>query len=128
MPSEVEREMQERARRRSRGEAARLAERGKEVPEREHRVKEKEEAMAHGAHWVIPDPHGFRGTVAIQEKGKREGRRGWASAGKGTPGGGAGRGGSNRGAAAHQLQPRTDAKELRFGVPAAAAVCAASGA
>ena len=47
--------MQERARRRIRGEAARLAERDREVAARERRVPEEEEAVARGAHWVLPN-------------------------------------------------------------------------
>ena len=50
--------MHERAWRRIRAEAARLAERDREVAEREHRVREEEEAVARGAHRVIPDPEG----------------------------------------------------------------------
>ena len=50
--------MQERAWRRTRGEAARLAERDGEVAARERRVREEEEAVARGAHRVLPDPEG----------------------------------------------------------------------
>ena len=107
IPPEVEREMHERAWRKIRDEAARLAERDREVAERERRVREEEEAVARGAHRVIPDVegdtplHGCGGTVAVQEEGKRGGRRGWASAGKGAPGGGAGSRGSSGGTTAH---------------------------
>ena len=120
IPPEVEKEMQERAWRRIRGEAARLVERNREVAESERRVREEEEAVARGAHWVISDaegdtpPNGCGGTVAVQERGKRRGRRGWASAGKATPGGGAGSWGSNWGAAARQPEPRTYDDKLWF--------------
>ena len=40
------------------GEAARLAEREREVAEGERRVREEEEAVARGAHQVIPKPEG----------------------------------------------------------------------
>ena len=50
--------MQERALRRIRGEAARLAEKDREVAARERRVREQEEAVARGAHRVLPDPEG----------------------------------------------------------------------
>ena len=58
MAPEQEGEMQERAWRRIRGEAARLAERDREVAARERRVREEEEAVARGAHRVLPDPEG----------------------------------------------------------------------
>ena len=58
IPPEQEGEMQERAWRRIRGEAARLAERDREVASRERRVWEEEEAVARGAHRVLPDPEG----------------------------------------------------------------------
>ena len=50
--------MQEKAWRRIRGEAARLAERDREVAARERRVREEEEVLAPGAHRVLPDPEG----------------------------------------------------------------------
>ena len=56
IPPEHEGEMQERAWRRIRGEAARLADRDRAVAARERRVREEEEAVARGAHWVLPDP------------------------------------------------------------------------
>ena len=56
IPPEQEGEMQERAWRRIRGEAARLAERDREVAARERRVQKEEEAVARGAHRVLPDP------------------------------------------------------------------------
>ena len=58
IPPEQEGEMQERAWRRIRGEAARLADRDREVAAREHRVREEEEAVAWWAHGVLPDPEG----------------------------------------------------------------------
>ena len=120
--------MQERAWRKIRGEAGRLEERDREVAERERSVGEEEEAVAHGAHRVIPDANGGHGkTVAVREKGKRGGRRTWACAEKATPGGRAESGGRSGCAAAPEPQPRTDADRLGFGVPTAAAVCAASG-
>ena len=53
---EQEGEMQERALRRIRGEAARLAEKDREMAARERRVLGEEEAVARGAQWVLPDP------------------------------------------------------------------------
>ena len=50
--------MQETAWRRIRGKAARLADRDREVAARERRVQEEEEAVARGAHRVLPDPEG----------------------------------------------------------------------
>ena len=58
IPPEQEGEMQERAWRQIRGEAARLAERDREVAARERRMREDEEAVARGAHRVLPDPEG----------------------------------------------------------------------
>ena len=58
IPPEQEGEMQERAWRRIREEAAKLAERDREVAARERRVREEEEAVARGAHQVLPDPEG----------------------------------------------------------------------
>ena len=58
IPAEQEGEMQERAWRRIRGEAAKLAERDREVAARERRVREEEEVVARGAHRVPPDPEG----------------------------------------------------------------------
>ena len=58
IPPEQESEMQERAWRRIRGEAARLAEKDREMAARERRVREEEEAVARGAHRVLRDPEG----------------------------------------------------------------------
>ena len=58
IPPEQGGEMQERAWRRIRGEAARLADRDRAVAARERRVREEEEAVARGARWVLPDPEG----------------------------------------------------------------------
>ena len=58
IPPEQESEMQERAWRQIRVEAARLAERDREVAARERRVREGEEAVPQGAHRVRPDPEG----------------------------------------------------------------------
>ena len=55
---EKERKMQERAWRQIRGEAARLAERDREVAARERRVREEEGAVARGPHQVLPDLEG----------------------------------------------------------------------
>ena len=55
---EQEIEMQKRAWRRIRGGAARLTERDREVTALESRVREEEEAVARGAHRVLPDPEG----------------------------------------------------------------------
>ena len=89
IPPEQEGEMQERAWRRIRGEAARLAERDREVAARERRVREEEEAVARGAHRVLPDlegdtpstdvegrsPSGKRATEADEEAGQERGKR-----------------------------------------------------
>ena len=56
IPPEQEGEMQERAWRRIRGEAAKLAERDREVAARERRVLEEQEAIIRGANRVLPDP------------------------------------------------------------------------
>ena len=91
-------EMQERAWRRIRGEAAKLAERDREVAARERRVREEEEAMARGAHWVPPDPErdtpstdvegpsplGKRAREGEEEVGQERGkRRKWEERGGG---------------------------------------------
>ena len=56
IPPEQEGEMQERAWRRIRGEAARLADRDRAVAARERGGREEEEAVARGARWVLTDP------------------------------------------------------------------------
>ena len=66
IPTEQGGEMQERAWRRIRGEAARLAERDREVVARERRVREEEEAVARGAHRVLPDPEGDTPSVVVE--------------------------------------------------------------
>ena len=74
IPPEQEGEMQERAWRRIRGEAARLAERDREVAARERRVREEEEAVARGAHRVLPDPEGDTPSTDVEGRspsGKR---------------------------------------------------------
>ena len=89
MPPEQESGMQERAWRRIRGEAARLAERDRKVAARERRVREEEEAVARGAHQVLPDlegdapstdvegrsPSGKRATEEEEEAGQERGKR-----------------------------------------------------
>ena len=94
--------MQERAWRRIRGEAARLAERDREVAEREGRVREEEEAVARGAHRVIPDPEGHTPPTDVERRSpsrnRQEGREerlckrgdgdaGWRSREQGKQGG-----------------------------------------
>ena len=74
IPPEQEGEMQERAWRRIRGEAAKLAEREREVAARERRVREEEEVVARGAHRVLPDPEGDTPSVDVEGRspsGKR---------------------------------------------------------
>ena len=74
IPQEHEGEMQERAWRRIRGEAARLAERDREVAARERRVPDKEEALARGAHRILPDPEGDTPSTDVEGRspsGKR---------------------------------------------------------
>ena len=74
IPPEQEGEMQERAWRRIRGEAARLADRDREVAARECRVQEEEEAVAWGAHRVLPDPEGDTPSTDVEGRspsGKR---------------------------------------------------------
>ena len=73
VPPEQEGEMQERAWRRIRGEAARLADRDREVAARERRVRE-EAGVARGAHRVIPDPEGDTPSTDVEGRspsGKR---------------------------------------------------------
>ena len=74
IPPEQEGEMQERAWRRIRGEVARLADRDRAVAARERRVREEEEAVARGAHWVLPDPEGDSPSTDVEGRspsGKR---------------------------------------------------------
>ena len=74
IPPEQEGEMQERAWRRIRGEAARLADRDREVAGRERRVREEEEAVAQGAHRVLQDPEGDTPSMDVEGRspsGKR---------------------------------------------------------
>ena len=134
IPPEQEGEMQERAWRRIRGEAARLAERERDVTARERRLRKEEEAVAQGG---PPGPprsgrghplHGCGGAVAVRKKGQGEGRGGGAGEGEAAQGGGARSRGGRGGAAAGEPQPRADADGLGLGVPAAATVCAAAGA
>ena len=66
IPPEQEGEVQERAWRRIRGEAAKLAERDREVAARERRVREEEEAMARGAHRVLPDQEGDTASTDVE--------------------------------------------------------------
>ena len=68
IPPKQEGEMQERAWRRIRGEAARLADGDRAVAARERRVREEEEAVARGARWVLPDPEG--GTPSTDVEGQ----------------------------------------------------------
>ena len=56
VPPEQESEMQKRAWRQIRGEEARQTERYREVAAWERRVRQEEEAVARGAHRVLPDP------------------------------------------------------------------------
>ena len=74
IPPEQEGEMQERAWRRIRGEAARLAERDRAVAARERRTREEEEALARGAHRVLLDPEWYTSSTDVQGRspsGKR---------------------------------------------------------
>ena len=74
IPPEQEGEMQDRARRQIRGEAAKPAERDREVAARERRVREEEEAMARGAHQVLLDPEGDTPSTDVEGRlpsGKR---------------------------------------------------------
>ena len=74
IPPEQEGKMRERAWRRIRGEAARLADRDREVAAREDRVREEEEAVARGAHRVLPDPEGDTPSTDVEGRspsGKR---------------------------------------------------------
>ena len=126
--------MQERAWRRIRAEAARLAERDREVAARERGQREEKEAVAQGGPLGPPGSgrghplHRCGGAVAVREKGQGGGRGGGAGKGEAAQGGGArGRGGGG-GAVAGQAEPRADADGLGLGVPAAAAVCAAASA
>ena len=66
--------MQESAWRQIRGEAARLAERDRELAARERRVREEEGAVARGAHRVLPDPEGDTPSTDVEGRspsGKR---------------------------------------------------------
>ena len=66
--------MQERAWRRIRGEAARQAERDNEVAARNRRVREEEEAVARGAHRVLPDPEGDTPSTDVEGRSPSEKR------------------------------------------------------
>ena len=99
---EQEGEMQERAWRRIRGEAARLADRDRAVAERERRVREEEEAVARGARWVLPDPEGDTPSTDVEgqspsgkeareedeEAGRERGKRRTKEGARGRGGGG----------------------------------------
>ena len=74
IPPEQEGEMQERAWRRIRGEAARLADRDRAVAARERRVREEEEAVARGAHWMWRG--GRRQGKGPGRRTRRQGRKG----------------------------------------------------
>ena len=84
IPPEQEREMQERAWGQIRGEAARLAERDREVTARERRVLEEEEALAKGGHTGSSrtqkgtSPPGMRRDICCPGRGpdEKEGRLG----------------------------------------------------
>ena len=106
IPPEQEEEMQERACRWIRGEAARLAERDREVAARERRARKEEEAVALGGPPGPPrsgrghPPHRRGGADAVGEKGHGGGRGGGAGKGEGAHGGGSrGRGGGGGAAA-----------------------------
>ena len=74
IPPEQEGEMQERAWRRIRGEAARLADRDRAVAARERRVREEDGVVAQGARWVLPDPEGDTPSTDVEGRspsGKR---------------------------------------------------------
>ena len=74
VPPKQENDMQERAWRRIRGEAGRLTERDREVAARERSVREEEEAMARGAHRVLPSPEGNTPSADVEGRspsGKR---------------------------------------------------------
>ena len=73
IPSEQERDMQQRVWRQIRGEAAQLAERDREVAARECRVRQEEAAVAQGARQVIPDPEG--GTPPTDVEGRSPSRK-----------------------------------------------------
>ena len=81
-------EMQERAWRRIRGEAARLAEKDRKVAARERRVREEEEAVARGAHRVLPDPEGdspstyVEGRSSSGTRAREDGGEAWQERGK----------------------------------------------
>ena len=80
--------MRERAWRRIRGEAARLAERDREEAERERRVNDEEEAVARRAHRVIPDterdspPTDAEGQLSSTKMTRGEGGKGGQARGK----------------------------------------------
>ena len=134
IPPEQEGEMQERAWRRTRGEAARLAEKGEGGG---GTGAQGAGGGGSGGPGGSPGPpgsgrghplHGCGRAVAVSEKGQGGGRGDGAGKGEAAQGGGArGRGGGG-GAAAGQPQPRADANGLGLGVAAAAAACAAAGA
>ena len=122
---EQEGEMQERAWRRIRGDAAKLAERDREVAVRERRVREAEDAVARGAHRVLPDPEGAT-TSTFLEGLSPSGKMAREEDEEAGQGGGAGSRGGAGSAAAGQPQPRADADVLGLRVANPAEVCAAA--
>ena len=84
--------MHERAWRQVRGEATRLAERDREVTARERRVREEEEVVARGTHWVLPDPEKETPPLPMWRGGRRPergpGRREGRLGGRGGSGAG----------------------------------------
>ena len=75
IPPEQVGEMQERVWRRIRVEAARLAEKHRDMAARESRVREEEEAVAQGAHRVFPEVEGDTLSTDVEgwpQSGKRD--------------------------------------------------------
>ena len=124
IPPEQEEQMQERAWRRIRGEAAKLAERDREVAARERRVREEEEeAVARGAHRVLPDPEGDTPSTDVEGRSRSGKRTREEEEEVGQERRKRHRGGE-RGAGEVQGAPRP--ARLGLGVATAAAVCAAA--
>ena len=97
-------------------------------------MREEEEAVARGAHRVLPDREGDTRSTDVEGRspsGKRareEDEEAGQESGEAAQGGGARGGGGGGGTTAGRPQSGADADRLGLGVPAAAAVCAAAGA
>ena len=121
IPPEEESKMQERAWRCIRGEAVKLAEKDREVVAHERRVREEVEAVARGAHRVVPNLEGdtpstdVEGRSLSRKRGREEGGQAGQERGKRPPW---------RSGEQGEPEPGADASRLGIRVATAAAICA----